>query len=63
VIRHAIPYTQPSNACLCPLQPCGGINPSDTCPDHGHRRNPAMEWHQADNTYCQQLANNKETVR
>lgn len=48
MIRHAIPYTQPSPACPCPLQPCGGLIPTPDCPDHGHRRNPAMEWHPLD---------------
>jgi hypothetical protein len=63
VIWHDIPYTQPSDACCCPLQACGGIIRKDTCPDHGHRRNPATERHQADSAYCQQLTTSKETAR
>ena len=48
--RHAIPYAAASPACPCPVQACGGIIPNPSCPDHGARRNPAMEWHPVE--YC-----------
>ncbi|WP_416520081.1 hypothetical protein [Streptomyces achromogenes] len=56
MIRHAIPYAQPSSACPCPAQECGGIIPDPDCPDHGDRRAPAMEWHEADGPRCRALA-------
>ncbi|MFI6032996.1 hypothetical protein ACIBBD_02200 [Streptomyces sp. NPDC051315] len=52
MIRHAIPYTAPTADCLCPQQACYGIIPALDCPDHGARRNPAMEWHEADGPFC-----------
>lgn len=53
MIRHAYPYTAPSIDCGCPVQACGGITPGPDCPDHGAKRNPAMEWHHADSPICQ----------
>jgi hypothetical protein len=49
-LRHAIPYTAASTACICErVHPCGGIVPNAECPDHGSTRNPAMRWHWEDN--------------
>lgn len=56
MIQHAIPYAQPSWACPCPVKACGGIIPDPDCPDHGARREPAMEWHEADGERCTNLA-------
>ncbi|WP_158810552.1 hypothetical protein [Streptomyces leeuwenhoekii] len=55
MIRHAIPYAGPARCGHCPLQVCGGILPDPDCPDHGARREPAMEWHEADGPRCQEL--------
>jgi hypothetical protein len=56
VIRHAIPYAQPSWACRCPVEECGGIIPDPDCPDHGAKKEPAMGWHEAGGERCQRLA-------
>jgi hypothetical protein len=56
VIQHAIPYAAPGPGCSCTAQPCGGLLPDVECPDHGHRKNPAMAWHVADGERCLQLA-------
>lgn len=53
--RHARPFARLSPDCRCPRQPCGGIIPDDDCPDHGYDANPAMEWHNEDNTLCRRL--------
>lgn len=46
MLRHAVPYVDPTGACRCPTAyPCRGIVPDADCPDHGNRRNPAMAWH------------------
>lgn len=52
MIRHAYPYTDPTTDCCCAHQTCGGIIPDPDCPDHGHKKNPAMEWHQAGSPVC-----------
>jgi len=52
MIRHAYPYTAPSADCSCVPQACGGLIPDPDCPDHGAKRNPAMEWHQANSPIC-----------
>lgn len=62
MIRHAIPYAASSPNCRCPVQRCGALIPDSACPDHGHPREPAMEWHIADNDRCQQLQAAKETT-
>ncbi|MEV5414747.1 hypothetical protein [Streptomyces albogriseolus] len=56
MIQHAIPYAAQSSACPCPVQKCGGIVPAPDCPDHGARREPAMEWHEAGGPRCRELA-------
>lgn len=53
--RHACPYVAISAACICRRQPCGGIIPEADCPDHGHARNPVMEWHFPNDPLCQRL--------
>jgi hypothetical protein len=50
--RHAYPYVAASADCPCSPQACGGLIPDPDCPDHGAKRNPAMEWHQADSPVC-----------
>ena len=50
--RHAIPYAAASASCCCPVQACGGLIPDPDCPDHGGRREPAMEWHAAGSPLC-----------
>lgn len=55
MIRHAIPYVAPSQPCRCPAQDCGGLIPDPDCPDHGARKEPAMEWHEAGGPRCQTL--------
>lgn len=57
---HDIPYAQPSPDCPCPIQRCGGIILDPDCPDHGYRRNPAMQRHIAGNARCQQLTRNDQ---
>lgn len=63
MIQHAIPYAQPSRACRCSMQACGGIIPDPDCPDHGHRKEPAMEWHEADGERCRALQPKPERKR
>ncbi|GHH30077.1 hypothetical protein [Streptomyces rubradiris] len=55
MILHRVPYVQPSPACRCPVQVCGGIIPDPDCPDHGDRKSPAMERHEADGERCREL--------
>lgn len=52
MIRHAYPYAAPSAGCVCTPQKCGGIIPDSDCPDHGAKKNPAMEWHQDGGPVC-----------
>lgn len=55
MIRHGIPYSARSSACWCPVQECGGIIPDPDCPDHGAKKNPPMDWHEADGPRCREL--------
>ncbi|WP_416520041.1 hypothetical protein [Streptomyces achromogenes] len=58
---HDIPYAATSPYCRCKLQTCGGLTINPDCPDHGNKKNPAMERHTAGNERCQQLT--KENTR
>ncbi|MFF5404583.1 hypothetical protein ACFY8K_16920 [Streptomyces misionensis] len=61
--QHAIPYAQPSWACHCSVQDCGGIIPAPDCPDHGVKQEPAMSWHEADGERCTTLAATRPRYR
>lgn len=56
MLRHAVPYADPSLSCSCKGASCGGIVQSEGCPEHGHRLDPTMSWHIADSAYCRSLA-------
>ena len=59
MIQHAIPYAQPSRACRCPVQDCGGIIPDPDCVDHGAKKEPAMGWHPAGGERCTRLVSTR----
>lgn len=52
---HYVPYVQPSPNCPCPVQACGGIIPDPDCPDHGAKKEPAMDRHEAGGPRCREL--------
>ncbi|MFD8289492.1 hypothetical protein ACFV2B_14920 [Streptomyces lavendulae] len=42
VIRHALPYSVPGEACVCRRQECGGLVPVGWCVEHGDAAGPAV---------------------
>ncbi|GLW04496.1 hypothetical protein [Streptomyces lavendulae] len=56
VIRHALPYSVPGEACVCRRQECGGLVPVGWCVEHGDAAGPAVEWHPGGGLRCAVLA-------
>ncbi|MGW6244383.1 hypothetical protein [Streptomyces roseolus] len=56
VVRHALPYTDPTAACRCTQKTCGGIIPVPYCPEHGTAAEPALEWHPGGGLRCGYLS-------
>ncbi|MGW9438655.1 hypothetical protein [Streptomyces sp. NPDC055607] len=56
LVRHAVPYSAPGEACRCARQTCGGLTPTPYCAEHGRAAEPAMEWHPADGVRCTHLS-------
>ncbi|WP_411075813.1 hypothetical protein [Streptomyces sp. cmx-4-7] len=56
LVRHAVPYSAPGEACQCARQVCGGLVPTPYCAEHGRAAEPAMEWHPADGIRCTHLS-------
>ncbi|MFF9691317.1 hypothetical protein [Streptomyces sp. NPDC014623] len=55
LIRHAVPYPAPGEACRCERQACGGLAPAPYCTEHGRTAEPVMEWHPAGGVRCAHL--------
>ncbi|GLV85695.1 hypothetical protein Slala03_53840 [Streptomyces lavendulae subsp. lavendulae] len=56
VIRHALPYSAPGEACVCRRQECGGLVPVGWCVEHGDAAGPAVEWHAGGGLRCAALS-------
>ncbi|GAA3282985.1 hypothetical protein Sros01_82390 [Streptomyces roseochromogenus] len=56
MIRHALPYTVPGEACACRRQERGGLVPAGWCVEHGDTAGSAVEWHPGGGLRCAALA-------
>ncbi|MFI5761806.1 hypothetical protein ACIA8F_12775 [Streptomyces sp. NPDC051563] len=63
VIRQAVPYAGPADACPCRRQDCGGLVPAPRCEEYGDAAVPVMEWHPGGGSRCAQLHTRSLTRR
>ncbi|THA46542.1 hypothetical protein [Streptomyces sp. A1136] len=56
VVRHAVAYVGPGEACACKRHDCGGVVPVNWCREHGTEASPVMEWHPGGGIRCTLLA-------
>lgn len=60
---HWVPYTAPSPSCDCAQVACGGLLSNPDCVEHGARKEPAMQRHDAGGRRCRALGGVPEPKR